>query len=276
MSPSGEGELLVRARSVLLDALEALAKHRDSLVIVGAQAIYLHTGRVNLPLAEATKDSDVAIDPRELDDDPLLETAMQAAGFHRDPTKSQPGSWLSADGVPVDLMVPEALAGAGNHRGARIPPHGKNVARNTRGLEAALVDHQHAEIRALDPSDARVVTAKVAGPAALLVSKLHKLGERTNQPGRLVDKDAHDIYRLLVATETPALAGRLEELSEDEIAGPVTVSAIVYLRELFATPTALGALMAGRAEQTAGDPEAATVAAVLLSNGLLAALDGSG
>lgn len=276
MSPSGEAELLVRARSVLLDALEALAKHRDSLVIVGAQAIYLHTGGAALPVAEATKDSDVAIDPRELDDEPLLETAMQAAGFHRDVTKSQPGSWLSADGVPVDLMVPEALAGAGSHRGARIPPHGKNVARNTRGLEAALVDHEHAEIRALDPDDARVVTAKVAGPAALLVSKLHKLGERADQPGRLVDKDAHDIYRLLVATETPALAGRLKDLSVDEIAGPVTVSAIVYLRELFAAPTALGALMAGRAEQTAGDPEAATVAAVLLAGGLLAALDGSG
>ncbi len=276
MSLSGEAELLVRARSVLLDALEALAPHRESLVIVGAQAIYLHTGRVDLPLAEATKDSDVAIDPRELDDDPQLGTAMRAAGFHCDLTKSQPGSWLSADGVPVDLMVPEALAGAGNHRGARIPPHGKNVARNTRGLEAALVDHEHAEIRALDPDDARVVTAKVAGPAALLVSKLHKLGERAEQPGRLVDKDAHDIYRLLVATETPSLARRLRELSEDELAGPVTVSAIVYLRELFAAPTALGAVMAGRAEQTAGDPEAATIAAVLLAGGLLAALDGSG
>lgn len=276
MSLSGEAELLVRARSVLLDALEALAQHRESLVIVGAQAIYLHTGRVDLPLAEATKDSDVAIDPRELDDDPQLGTAMRAAGFHRDLTKSQPGSWLSAEGVPVDLMVPEALAGAGSHRGARIPPHGKNVARNTRGLEAALVDHEHAEIRALDPDDARVVTAKVAGPAALLVSKLHKLGERAEQPGRLVDKDAHDIYRLLVATETPSLARRLRELSEDELAGPVTVSAIVYLRELFAAPTALGAVMAGRAEQTAGDPEAATIAAMLLAGGLLAALDGSG
>lgn len=276
MSPSGEAELLVRARSVLLDALEALARHRESLVIVGAQAIYLHTGRVDLPLAEATKDSDVAIDPRELHDDPLLENAMRAAGFRRDLTKSQPGSWLSADGVPVDLMVPEALAGASSHRGARIPPHGKNVARNTRGLEAALVDHEHTEIRALDPGDARVVTAKVAGPAALLVSKLHKLGDRADQPGRLVDKDAHDIYRLLVAAETPALAGRLRELSDDELAGPVTVSAIVYLRELFAAPTALGAVMAGRAEQTAGDPEAATVAAVLLTGGLLAALDGSG
>lgn len=276
MSPSGEAELLVRARSVLLDALEALAPHRESLVIVGAQAIYMHTGQVVLPLAEATKDSDVAIDPRELDDEPLLETAMKAAKFHRDLTNSQPGSWLSQDGVPVDLMVPEALAGAGNHRGARMPPHSKSAARNTRGLEAALVDNEQVEIRALNPNGLRVMTAKVAGPAALLVSKLHKLRERVDQPGRLVDKDAHDIYRLLVATETPALAERLRELGKDELAGPVTVTATTYLRELFAMPTALGAIMAGRAEETAGYPEGAAVAATLLANDLLAALDGDG
>lgn len=32
------------ARTGLLDALEALESHLDALVIVGAQAIYLHTG----------------------------------------------------------------------------------------------------------------------------------------------------------------------------------------------------------------------------------------
>ena len=36
-------------------------------------------------------------------------------------------------------------------------------------------------------------------------SKLHKLSERESQPNRLVDKDAHDIYRLLVAIETREL-----------------------------------------------------------------------
>jgi hypothetical protein len=47
---------------VLLDALEALAAHRDALVVVGAQAIYLHTGEADVALAEATKDSHLAID----------------------------------------------------------------------------------------------------------------------------------------------------------------------------------------------------------------------
>ncbi|MCL2804066.1 MAG: hypothetical protein FWD29_08995 [Micrococcales bacterium] len=41
----------VAARSVLLDALEALHDHLDNLIMVGAQAVYLHTGEgtVNVP-----------------------------------------------------------------------------------------------------------------------------------------------------------------------------------------------------------------------------------
>ena len=38
----------VVARSVLLDALEALGKQREAVVVVGAQAIYLHTGHIEL------------------------------------------------------------------------------------------------------------------------------------------------------------------------------------------------------------------------------------
>lgn len=33
------------ARRVLLDALDALGVHRKAVVLVGAQAIYLHVGR---------------------------------------------------------------------------------------------------------------------------------------------------------------------------------------------------------------------------------------
>jgi hypothetical protein len=70
MSPAGDAELLVAARSALLDALDA---HREALVLIGAQAIYLHTGAAIVALAEATKDSDLAVDPRQLKDEPLLD-----------------------------------------------------------------------------------------------------------------------------------------------------------------------------------------------------------
>ncbi len=42
------------ARTGLLDALKALQSHLDALVIVGAQAVYLHTGTTEIALAEFT------------------------------------------------------------------------------------------------------------------------------------------------------------------------------------------------------------------------------
>ena len=111
----GSGDLLVSARSALLDAAEALSEHRESLVLIGAQAVYLRTGGLRVALAEATKDSDVALDPRTVADEPLIDDAMTRAGFYR---SDQPGSWLNREGIPVDLMVPEELAGGGG-RGAR-------------------------------------------------------------------------------------------------------------------------------------------------------------
>ncbi len=128
MSPAGDADLLVAARSALLDALTALAAHREALVLIGAQAIYLHTDAAAVALAETTKDSDLAVDPRELQDAPLLDDAMQEAGFHRDRAHPQPGSWVSPDGIPVDLMVPASLAGTGGRRGARIPPQRTAIA----------------------------------------------------------------------------------------------------------------------------------------------------
>jgi hypothetical protein len=41
-------ELYTVARTVLLDALEALGEHRKALVLVGAQAIYLRVGEADL------------------------------------------------------------------------------------------------------------------------------------------------------------------------------------------------------------------------------------
>lgn len=275
MSPAGDADLLVAARSALLDALDALADHREALVLIGAQAIYLQTGATTLALAEATKDSDLAVDPRELDDHPLLDDVMTRAGFHRDLHHPQPGSWLSPTGIPVDLMVPEALAGGPGRRGARIPPHSRHATRRTPGLEAAVVDHAPMTISALDASDARRVEIAVAGAGALMVAKLHKLGERKDDPGRLIDKDAYDIYRLLAATQSQTLAECLVALSTDELAGAATRTAIGHLRELFASSDALGPMMAGRAEQLVGDPEQVRAAVTLLAGDVLALIDAS-
>lgn len=265
--PGAVDDPLIAARSALLDALEALREQRDSVVVVGAQAIYLHSGRADVAIAEATKDSDLAVDPRVLPEQPLLEEAMKRAGFYPN-ANGQPGAWLTPAGIPVDLMVPAALSPRGD-RGGRIPPHSKNATRRTVGLEAAVVDHEVHTIAALDPRDTRTFDARVAGPAALLIAKVHKIQERLNERDRprVNDKDAHDIYRLLKATtDTGIIASAFQRLLADPVSQIVTTQALEWMPEMFADgPDAIGSVMAGRAEEGIGDPDlvAASVAALV-------------
>ncbi|WOH18099.1 hypothetical protein IRJ34_17350 [Paenarthrobacter sp. GOM3] len=271
----GSDDLLVLSRSALLDALEALSDQTTAVIVIGAQAIYLHAGNAPVALAAATKDSDLVVDPRVLSPEPLLEQAMKRAGFFRNPFNGQPGAWMNPGGIPVDLMVPEALAGSGgkSSRGGRIPPHAKSSTRRARGLEAAIIDNSEMEIRALDEADNRRYSALVAGPTALLIAKLHKIAERVENPNRLNDKDAHDIYRLLVATETSVITASLGALLDNSISQMATVEALGYLRTLFAeSPEVLGSLMAGRAEEGIGDPANVSLSVSLLAADVIAGL----
>jgi hypothetical protein len=269
-------DLLVHARSALLDALDALEAHRASVVVIGAHAIYVRTAEAPVALAEATKDSDLVIDPRVLDDDPRIEAAMEAGGFHRNLESGQPGEWLSPAGIPVDLMVPERLAGGGKKRsrGARIPPHHKHATRRARSLEAAVVDNDVMDVGSLGPSDGRRHEVRVAGTAALLVAKAHKIGERTmTSPSRLVDKDAHDVYRILIATETEQLALAFRRLLNDGLSAESTTQAQRYLFDLFAAgPDQPGSLMAGRAEEGIGEPVTVSRQTSILAADLLEAV----
>ncbi|MBF6670588.1 MULTISPECIES: hypothetical protein [Glutamicibacter] len=271
MSPYGGDSpgLLVRARAGLLDALQALEGQRDALVVIGAQAVYLRTGELDVALAPATNDSDFSLDPRLLQDDPRIEQAMRRAGFL---PSAQPGSWLREDGIPVDLMVPRKLAGSGR-RSVSIPPHDKFSARQTRGIEATLVDFDVQEITSLDLADNRSISAKVAGPAALLVAKIHKIVERLQTPMRSNDKDAHDSYRILRSVETSELRNRFLSLLNDELSQQSTMEALVYLREHFAAgPESAGSMMAGRAEAGLGDPSQVSLSVAFLAEDLINAL----
>lgn len=78
---------------------------RDSVVVIGAQAIYLHTGSAPVAVAEATKDSDLGIDLRTLGDDPLIEEAMRVASTRcRDACGCAWSRWLS-DQVNLDREI---------------------------------------------------------------------------------------------------------------------------------------------------------------------------
>jgi hypothetical protein len=262
----------------LLDALEALGAHREAIIVVGAQAIYMYTGEIELAVAELTIDADLTIDPTMLQQTPAIESAMATAGFDRG---ARVGAWATTrnvDGVQtiveIDLMVPEALSGGGR-RAARLPGHAKEVARKARGLEACLIDKRVVTISALNRADGRTFTVAVAGPAALLVAKLHKIGERASerQQRRLDDKDALDVLRLLRAADPEDLGSTLVSLLDDGIAGQTTHEALVALRDLFADPRAPGSQMAGRAVGALASQEEIVQSCAALANELLETID---
>lgn len=241
----------VEARRVLLDALDAMRAHLDALILVGAQAVYLRTqGRLSGYQAFTT-DADIVLDPTKLGPIPPLGQAMIAAGFTLTP---EPGVWeanFNRAGiedqivVPVDLIVPEQLAPRAGRRAARLPgEHGKTTARKSAGLEGAVVDNSPVTITAFEPDDVRTMTINVAGPGALLVAKAHKLGERLATPGRLLAKDAGDIYRLFDATAPTEMSATLTRLLDDERSSRATTLALEYIERLFATPTSTGTRLA--------------------------------
>lgn len=250
----------VAARRILLDALEALAPHGAAFIVVGAQAIYLHTGAAELDrtVAPYTTNGDLVVNPSLLGNDPLLATAMRSARFDLSPQPGghvEPGIWIATANVggesydvPVDLIVPEAAARGGGRRGARLGAHGKRAARRAVGLEAALVDHTTMTITALEPDDARLIEAEVAGPAALLVAKAHKLHDRaeSGRADRLVDKDASDVFRLMQVTDPAEVGERLRGLTEHELASDATLAAIRYLDDFFGRRGRTGMEMAVR------------------------------
>lgn len=266
--PGEPDPLYVRARAALLDATEALGAHLDAIVLVGAQAIYLHTGDADLAVAEYTTDADFTIGPTDLADSPLIAGLMEARGFT---PHENLGRWVSPDGILVDLMVPEALAGPGT-RGARLGPHGKRVARRAKGLEATLVDRDIQLIGALDPTDDRSVTMNVAGPGALLVAKTHKIAERTESDDRVKDKDSLDVFRMLQAIETTNLVQRLQRLRSDDLSSAVTSEAIDHLPSLFGRSDAVGIEMVVRAVGLGADPEIIAASMAALVEELLAEL----
>ena len=135
----------VLARRVLLDALQALGEQRSAVVLVGAQAIYLHTGDADLAVAPYTTDGDVAIDPSRLRNDPKLAEALGGAGFSAD--TRYVGTWIMsrplegrAVEVKIDLMVPEAVGGPAaarvSGRTATEPPEKREDSRQRSSISS--------------------------------------------------------------------------------------------------------------------------------------------
>jgi len=172
---SGEENLILEARSALFDAMRALGPHQNSVILVGAQAVYQHTGKINVAVAEYTRDSDLALDVSTLADEPEISNLLKSAGFYQ-AIGANPGAWLNSKGIPVDLMTPFTFTGGGS-RAADISPHMKETARRTPGLEGAIVDNKVMNIQSLEV-DAPTLSMRVAGPAALMIAKAFKINDQ--------------------------------------------------------------------------------------------------
>jgi hypothetical protein len=271
-------ELYILARRVLLDALAALGPHRDALVLVGAQAVYLHVGEADLAVAPYTTDGDLVINPELLAAIPPLEENLRNAGFRPKGSESI-GVWVAtlAGGRPtaaemtIDLLVPLAVNPGKGRRAARLQGHDHRAARATRGLEGALVDLAPMTITALDPTDVRLFELNVAGTAALLTAKLHKIQDRAGSK-RAQDKDALDILRILRGTTTEALAERFRLLLSDARSAEVARMALALLRAQFLERPRIGIAMTLSAVGALADHAEIEASGEALAGDLLRAL----
>jgi hypothetical protein len=243
--------------------------------LVGAQAIYLLAGEADIAVAPFTTDSDLALVPELLQDQPRLAQALEMAGFT--PTREigiwAKQDWLDRDRVRVtiDLLVPETLGGPGR-RAARLGAPGDRIARKVSGLEAIVVDRVTMTVEALEAGDRRAFPLAVAGPAALIVAKLHKIGDRRGT-GRSSDKDALDLLRLLRAFPNAELVARFTALLAASASVEVTRRALALLDELFGSSAAVGSRMAARAVETLDDPETIAASCAVLTQDLLRSLE---
>ena len=241
-------------------------------MLVGAQAIYEHTRdhAGDYAVSPFTFDADLALIPELLADDPRVIDAMRNAGFG---LTDQPGIYRRDDGVQVDLLVPEAVGGRSG-RGAGLGVHGNRAARQVRGLEGALVSRRRMTVPALADGDCRAYEVNVAGPAALLVAKVHKLMDRVDADDnrRINSKDAFDIFRLLQVVDPVDLIDEVNLLAAAVVSAEVTADAMAGFHELFGTPTGAGTVLVAEHITGIEDRDVIIASSIALSQELIEAM----
>src|SRR5690348_6801784 len=107
------------SRRAIINVVEVLAAHAESLTLVGAHAVLLRTMDLDVPRMP-TSDGDLGVTPGLVRALPSIETLLEDAGYeHR--TTARPGLWGRGpydepDGTgsyreKIDLLAPHALSG---------------------------------------------------------------------------------------------------------------------------------------------------------------------
>lgn len=223
-----------------------------------------------MAIAEYTRDADLAIDTERITSESSIGEALVAAGFEK---ADQPGTWTTTrrtsqeNPIPVDFLVAESMSGRPGKRAAVVPGQPENSARQVRGLEGALVDNDLVRIASLD-ADPRSYQLPVAGPAALIVAKSHKIAERFDSR-RSRDKDALDIYRILRAYELGELTDRFALLLADSVSSERTREALAHFSSLCGTTSAPGTDMVVRATSGLEPEDGVRLSSATLAQDLL-------
>ena len=212
------------SRRAILNVVEVLAAHAESLTLVGAHAVLLRTMDLDVPRMP-TGDGDLGVTPGLVGDLPSIETLLADAGYeHR--TTARPGLWgrepfEESDGTrshreKIDLLAPHGLSGAASRSKRGVPAlqgaHGKLAVGNALGLELATFNRSRLTIT--DFADPRLSAELfVADIPALILAKGSKVGERLSEPrkGPVRDKDLGDLWRLMAVADPVETTRVIEE-----------------------------------------------------------------
>jgi len=238
-----------QSRRLLIDTLRALSGFADAVTVIGAHPVHVWVQDAWGPIdMQATRDADLAVNPVFVTPDPKLLDLMNGIGA-APALRDRPGVYgyqAEADlpldqRTTIDLIAPEVYAGPGR-RAARIAGQ-QHAASRAVGLELAIWDRHRRTLGTLnEPADR--VDAWVAGPAALLVAKTHKVRERLlevdTRPNRLRPKDSGDVVLLMMISEPTGVAQvmRTQSDAHPEIAQTVA-DAARWLSEMYGDPTGL-------------------------------------
>lgn len=209
--PRGEIEW---SRRAIINVVDVLAVHAESLTLVGAHAVLMRTMDLDVPRMP-TGDGDLGVTPGLVGALPSIEALLADAGYeHR--TTARPGLWGrerydELDGTrsfreKIDLLAPHGLSGTASRARRSVPAlqsaHGKLAVGNALGLELAVFNRSLVTI--YDFADPRLsAEIHVAEIPALILAKGSKIGERLREPrkGPVRDKDLGDLWRLMAVAE---------------------------------------------------------------------------
>ena len=231
------------SRRLLIHTVRALGPFRDGITVIGAHAVHVWVEKAWGPtVMEATRDGDIVLDPVFVASDPKLLDLMAGAGLVP-ALEDRPGIYGFADETglawrqrtTVDLIVPEAYAGPGR-RAARMLGQ-RHAASRAVGLELAVWDKTLMPLATID-EPAESVEVYVAGPAALLVAKTHKVHERLAgvlvRPDRLKPKDSGDVALLMMVCDPEETARiMVEAVAAHPEIRPVVSDAAAWMVEMY-------------------------------------------